>query len=111
MNIETFGLPTQAYRFFVLFGECMTCFSYDIYCTCTTTFGLLYFFVGVFFHSRMTGACPLTTDLIMRVDVRTTTTTEAAADRLSQFHLVIVICHFFVLGNENGNNKMDERIV
>ena len=27
---------------------------------------------GVFFHSRVTGACPVTTDLIMRVDVRAT---------------------------------------
>ena len=32
-------------------------------------------FPGVFLHSRVTGACPVTTDLIMRVDVRTTTTT------------------------------------
>ena len=30
---------------------------------------------GVFLSSRATGACPVTTDLIMRVNVRTTTTT------------------------------------
>ena len=31
------------------------------------------FFHGVFLSSRVTGACPVTTDLIMRVYVRTTT--------------------------------------
>ena len=34
------------------------------------------FFLGVFLHSRVTGACPVTTDLIMRVNVRTTTGTR-----------------------------------
>ena len=34
----------------------------------------LCFFPEVFLSSRVTGACPVTTDLIMRVDVRTTTT-------------------------------------
>ena len=33
----------------------------------------LCFFPGVFVSSRVTGACPVTTDLIMRVNVRTTT--------------------------------------
>ena len=33
------------------------------------------FFPGVFLSSRVTGACPVTTDLIMRANVRTTTTT------------------------------------
>ena len=33
------------------------------------------FFPGVFLSPRATGACPLTTDLIMRVNVRTITTT------------------------------------
>ena len=33
----------------------------------------LCFFPGVFLSSRVTGACPVTTDLIMRVNVRTTT--------------------------------------
>ena len=32
-------------------------------------------FPGVVLSSRVTGACPVTTDLIMRVNVRTTTTT------------------------------------
>ena len=39
-----------------------------------TTFGLCVFVPGVFLSSRVTGACPVTTDLIMRVNVRTTTT-------------------------------------
>ena len=51
--------------------------SYDI-CVCHTTFGLLLFFPGVFLHSRVTGACPVTTDLIMRVNVRTKTTRREA---------------------------------
>ena len=33
-------------------------------------------FPGVFLSSRVTGACPVTMDLIMRVNVRTTTTTH-----------------------------------
>ena len=40
------------------------------------------FFPGVFLSSRVTGACPVTTDLIMRVNVRTTTTTTT--DRKTQ---------------------------
>ena len=40
-----------------------------------TTFGLC-FFSGVFLSSGVTGACPVTTDLIMRVNVTTTTTTR-----------------------------------
>ena len=31
------------------------------------------FFPGVFFHSRVTGACPVTAELIMRVNVITAT--------------------------------------
>ena len=34
---------------------------------------LVVFFPGVFLSSRVTGACPMTTDLIMRVNVRTIT--------------------------------------
>ena len=37
-----------------------------------TTFGLFVFFPGVLLSSRVTGACPVTTDLIMRANVRTT---------------------------------------
>ena len=39
-----------------------------------TTFLFFCFFRGVFLRSRVTGACPVTTDLIMRVNVGTTTT-------------------------------------
>ena len=52
----------------------MNCISCDIDYACTT-FGLLVFVPGVFASSRVTGACPVTTDLIMRVNVGTTTTT------------------------------------
>ena len=45
------------------------------------TFGLFVFLPGVFLRSRVTGACPVTTDLIMRVNVRTTATTSKTFDR------------------------------
>ena len=51
----------------------MNCVSCDI---CVYHLGLFVFFPRVFLSSRVTGACPVTTDLIMRVDVRTTTTTS-----------------------------------
>ena len=50
----------------------MNCVSCDI---CVYHLELCVFFPGVFLSSRVTGACPVTTDLIMRVNVRTTTTT------------------------------------
>ena len=55
----------------------MNCVSCDI---CVHHLGLLCFFPRVFLSSRVTGACPVTTDLIMRVFVRTTTTTRAWKD-------------------------------
>ena len=42
---------------------------------CVYHLGLFVFFPGVFLSSRVTGACPVTTDFIMRVNVRTTITT------------------------------------
>ena len=48
----------------------MNCVSCDI---CVYHLGLFAFFPGVFLSSRVTRACPVTTDLIMRVNVRTTT--------------------------------------
>ena len=39
------------------------------------------FFPGVFLGSRVTGACPVTTDLIMRVNVRATTTTTTTTTK------------------------------
>ena len=51
----------------------------------STTFGFVrLFFHGVFLHSRVTGACPVTTDLIMRVNVRTATTTTAVTTTQQQ---------------------------
>ena len=51
----------------------MDCVSCDIR---VYHLGLLVFFPGVFLSSRVTGACPVTTDLIiMRVNARPTTTT------------------------------------
>ena len=50
----------------------MNCVSCNI---CVCHLGLFVFFPRVFLSSRVTGACPVTTDLVMRVNVRTTTTT------------------------------------
>ena len=50
----------------------MNCVSCDI-CVYHLWF---VFFPGAFLSSRVTGACPVTTDSIMRVNVRTTTTTK-----------------------------------
>ena len=36
--------------------------------------GVFVFFPRVFLSARVTGACPVTTDLLMQVSVRTTTT-------------------------------------
>ena len=47
----------------------MNCVCCDI---CVYHLGLFVFFLRVFLSSRVTGACPVTTDLIMRVNVRTT---------------------------------------
>ena len=44
----------------------MNCVSCD---TCVYHLGLFVFFPGVFLSSRVTGAYPVTTDLIMRVNV------------------------------------------
>ena len=49
----------------------MNCVSCDM---CAYHLGLFVFSPGVLLSSSVTGACPVTTDLIMRVDVRTTTT-------------------------------------
>ena len=49
----------------------------------------LCFFPGVFLSSKVTGACPVTTDLIMRVNVRTTTTTIAVKTHRSSLVYVV----------------------
>ena len=40
-------------------------------------------FPGVFLSSRVTGACPVTTDLIMRVNMRTITTTTTTTTTIN----------------------------
>ena len=54
----------------------MNCVSCDI---CVYHLGLFVFSPRVFLSSRVTGACPVTTDLIMRVNVRTTKTTTTCS--------------------------------
>ena len=51
----------------------MNCVSCDIYMR-VPPLVCLCLFPGVFLSSRVTGVYPVTTDLIMRVNVRTTTT-------------------------------------
>ena len=51
----------------------MNCVSSDI-CVYHLWFVCVFSLAGVVLSSRVTGACPVTTDLIMRVNVRTTTT-------------------------------------
>ena len=63
----------------------MACCVYSCECICcflqrTTRTVVVCVFPGVFLSSRVTGACSVTTDLIMRVNVRTTTTTTTTTD-------------------------------
>ena len=48
----------------------MNCVSCDM---CVYHLGLFVFFPRVFLSSTVTGACPVTADLIMRGNVKTTT--------------------------------------
>ena len=57
----------------------MNCVSCD---TCVYHLWFV-FFPGVFLSSRVTGACPVTTDLIMRVNVRTTTTAAVLPSKVT----------------------------
>ena len=67
----------------------MNCVSCDIcvyhlrFCVCV--------FPGVFLSSRVTGACPVTTDLIMRLNVRTTTTTTTPLYLSNHTYAVVVL--------------------
>ena len=65
-------------------GKGMIWFSCDV---CVYHLGLFVFFPGVFLSSRVTGACPLTTDL-MRVYVRTTTTTTTTTTNKQKIEFV-----------------------
>ena len=70
---------------FILYvsGGGMNYVSCDI---CVYHLGLFVFFNGVFLSSRVTGARPMTTDLIMRVNVRTTTTAVQGGLRRGSAH-------------------------
>ena len=57
----------------------MNCVNCDI---CVYHLGLCVSFPGIFLSFRVTGACPVTTDLILRVNVRTTTTTTFHEDQV-----------------------------
>ena len=54
---------------FYVSGGGMNCVRCDIYMR-VPPLVCLCFFPGVFLSSRMNGACPVTTDLIMRANVR-----------------------------------------
>ena len=75
-------------------GVGMNCVSCDI-CVHHLWF-VFFFFPGVVPSSRVTGACPVTTDLIMRVNVRTTTTSwscnfRGAGRRKTGFAVVSIV--------------------
>ena len=55
----------------------------------------VFFFPGVFLHLGVTGACPVTTDLIMRVNVRTTTSTTLNKSRIACFTANIRLPFFY----------------
>ena len=71
-------------------GGGMYCVSCDI---CVYHLGLCVFFPGVFLSSRVTGACPVTTDLIMRVNVRTTTPTTTTTATTATTSTTTIIDH------------------
>ena len=56
---------------------------------------LFVFFPGVFLGFRVTGACPVTTDLIMRINVRTTTTTPVVDQTADAMILPAVALRWF----------------
>ena len=68
---------TPDFTFYNFLAEACIALAMIYACRLYTTFGFdcAFFFLGVFLHSRVTGAYPVTTDLIMRVNARTTTTT------------------------------------
>ena len=69
-------MPTSDFIFFFsnIFGGCMTCFSYDVYVVaCLACFMFPW---GILSLQSDWSLSSLTTDLIMRVDVRPTTTVK-----------------------------------
>ena len=73
----------------------MTCVSCDKSTCVYHLWFCLCFFPGVFVGFRVTGACPVTTDLIMRVNVRTTTTTPVVDQTADAMILPAVALRWF----------------
>ena len=68
-------LYTRVWRLYI-------CVSYQVYKVYAYQFwGVL--FPGILFHSKIAGACPVTADLILRVNVRAATTTTTVFAALS----------------------------
>ena len=78
----------------------MNCASCDV---CVYNLGLFVFFPRVFLSSRVTGACPVSTDLIMRVNERTTTTTTYI------LHVVPITTHTHDRRRSIGKRNKDKR--
>ena len=74
----------------------MNCVSCDI---CVYHLGLFVFFPRVFLRSRVTGACPVTTDLNMRGNVRTSTTHASVYNGKSRTHQLALDCEYAVEQN------------
>ena len=80
----------------------MNCVSCDIHYACTYVPPWVFvFFRREFISSRVTEACSVTTDLIMRVNVRTTTTTTCTLVQRAKLHnstlsssssIIILLC-------------------
>ena len=104
-RLYNFGLDSRVYNWpsqnavtlscltlLYISGGGMNCVGCDI---CVYHLGLCVFFPGVCLSSRVTGACPVTTDLIVRVNVRTTTTTthqeteNVSCHPLSRGHILV----------------------
>ena len=76
---------TPDFTFYIFWGRQIA--SAMIYACTTFVFVCALFLpAGVYFHSRVTGTCPVTTDLIMWVYVKTTTTIAAAATTAVNIH-------------------------
>ena len=96
-RMHQYGYRSSDYRFHYFMFLVEAWIASAVICACTTLF-LFVFFPGVFLSSGVTGACPVTTDLIMRVNVRTTTTLATRRrSRPCRFLLCTVrVCQFKV---------------
>ena len=68
-DLDSLGCGVKTSNFFYIFWRMYDFFFLDIR---VHNFGFVFYFFAlwVFIHSRVTGACPVTTDSIMRVNVR-----------------------------------------